>query len=147
MPATSRILPFLTAALLLALSPAAPAYAGTAEVQNGHLLLLDGQAHRLADIEAPLPGRKCALRGRIIDCGRIAASQLKDLTAGADVRCRRRSDGVSVCTSNGYDLSEGMVYTGWARALNDTLAATEAAAKAARRGMWRTVPVIQKTSK
>ncbi len=145
MPAMKQILPAFAAMMFFVLTAASPARAGEATVLRGDLLILDGQRHRLAGIEAPAPGQACILRGRTIDCGRIAASQLMDLTAGADVQCRRRSDGMSVCTSDGYDLSEGMVHTGWARALNDKRRTLELAARAARRGMWRTVPVTDKT--
>ncbi len=145
MPAIRQILPICAAMMYFALTAAPPARAGEVTVLRGDLLILDGQRHRLAGIAAPVPGQKCILRGRIIDCGRIATSQLKDLTAGADVRCRRGGDGMSLCTSDGYDLSEGMVHTGWARALNDKRRKLELAARAARRGMWRTVPVTEKT--
>lgn len=147
MTVRKSILPFFAITILFNLQPADTVQAGTVEVLNGNVLILNGNRHLLADILSPRPGDKCILRGRIIDCGRIAMSQLKDLTAGADIRCRRRGDGMSVCASNGYDLSEGMVYTGWAHALNDRLAATEAAAKAARRGMWRTSPLETVTEK
>ena len=44
------------------------------------------------------------------------------------------------CRAGGYDLSEGMVYTGWAKTDTKQMnryAALEAAARRARRGMWR----------
>ena len=41
------------------------------------------------------------------------------------------------CLSNGYDLSAGMVHTGWARATGAAYREIETKARAARRGMWR----------
>ena len=44
------------------------------------------------------------------------------------------------CTAAGYDLSEGMVYTGWAMVqpdASDRYGAIEKQARAAKRGLWR----------
>jgi endonuclease YncB( thermonuclease family) len=55
------------------------------------------------------------------DCGRIARAGLMDLTAGGQVTCvpAPGHPGTSLCRSDGYDLSEGMVHTGWAQASPD----------------------------
>lgn len=68
-----------------------------------------------------------------------------DLSAGATVRCvlHRETDDHELlgnCFADGYDLSEGMAYTGWALALpgeSTHYGAAEAGARSARRGLWR----------
>jgi len=119
---------------------------GAAAVQSGEVLVVAGQTFRLDGIDAPTLGFHCPLRGTMRDCGLISASALKDLTAGATIECRRlgRFDlhglPIAHCEVDGYDLSEGMVYTGWARAnAQQTVryVALEAEARAKPRGMWR----------
>jgi len=67
----------------------------------------------LGGIAAPKPGDKCAIRN--------ATTALIDLTAGAEVRCQTHGGAnpkdimLATCTASDYDLSEGMIYTGWAR--------------------------------
>ena len=119
---------------------------GPPEVLDGQTLIVDGNRLRLEGIVAPPLGARCQLRGNEHDCGRISTTALMDLTAGATVTCTRRetvaADGsrYARCRAGGYDLSEGMVYTGWAQADTAQMnryAALETAARQARRGMWR----------
>jgi endonuclease YncB( thermonuclease family) len=120
---------------------------GEAAVLDGQTLTIDGRTLRLEGIVAPPLGHRCQLRGTMRDCGLISGTGLKDLTAGAVVQCISRRelapDGVRYarCSADGYDLSEGMVYTGWARAdlaQTDRYEGFEAGARAKKRGMWRT---------
>ena len=117
-----------------------------AEVIDGETLIVAGHRLRLEGIKAPAPGTRCTLRGNDHNCGRISTTALMDLTAGASVTCRRRDavaeDGsrYARCRAGGYDLSEGMVYTGWAEADGTQMsryAGFEAEARSAPRGMWR----------
>ena len=118
---------------------AVPALAGEVTVIDGHTLRVDGRIYRLAGIAAPAMGEMCRVLGHDRDCGLIARAQLLDLVAGAKVECRAVTVGPSAarCLSNGYDLSAGMVHTGWARATAAAYDAIEAKARAAHRGMWR----------
>jgi endonuclease YncB( thermonuclease family) len=117
----------LTALILLlatgsaAASPLAEAaeLRGTPQVLAGDLIQLQGRRLRLAGIDAPELGQRCALKARLYDCGEVARTALLDLTAGTEVRCRPLGPGpagstMARCFAAGYDLSEGMVYTGWA---------------------------------
>lgn len=92
---------------------------GTPQVIAGDLIELDGRSLRLDGIDAPTPGQHCEFRQKLYDCGEIARAALLDLTAGTDVVCQvlDRAAGAILparCSAQGYDLSEGMVYTGWA---------------------------------
>ncbi len=99
----------------------AEAPVGNVAVLTGDTLRLGGKEVRLVGIEAPAAGAGCRLHGAPFDCARIAATALTDLTAGADVECEPagrtpQGDIVARCMAGGYDLAEGMTYTGWARA-------------------------------
>ncbi|GAB6054262.1 hypothetical protein JCM17960_30820 [Magnetospira thiophila] len=96
---------------------------GRAQVLGPDVLRVNGQVFCLIGVRAPEPGQSCYIpSGKTFDCGRIAATGLMDLTAGAQVTCRsfgdRRADGCPLarCAVGRRDLSEGMVYTGWAKA-------------------------------
>ncbi len=132
------------AALLLSATVAAQA-AGPAQVLDAETLIVDGRRVCLAGIDAPEPGQRCTTRhGNAYDCHRVAAAGLKDLTAGATVRCRltgavRGGCPLATCTADGYDLSEGMTYTGWALADPETGGAYKRFEDTARRkghGLW-----------
>jgi endonuclease YncB( thermonuclease family) len=100
--------------------PAASADNETRVIDGGRIAVA-GIDHILYGISAPEPGVRCRLRGRMRDCGRIARAGLMDLTAGGQVACAPSPahPGKSLCRSDGYDLSEGMVHTGWAQAAPD----------------------------
>ncbi len=135
----------LTMLLVLAALPAAAQrLAGEARVEDAATLSIDGHRMRLYGIATPVLGDMCPLRGTRIDCGHIAATALMDLVAGVRVRCEildaDREPPLARCLSDGYDLSEGMVYTGWARPLPGApanLRAAETKAREGRHGLWR----------
>lgn len=136
----------LTLGLALALAPPGAAIAaelsGPFEVVDAGTIAIAGQQVRLYGIRTPAPDAQCAFRQKTIPCGRVARSALLDLTAGARIRCTAvGEDGhgrtTAICRANGYDLSEGMVYTGWARAVSARYKRFEADSKARRRGLWQ----------
>lgn len=94
---------------------------GAVKVIDASTLSVAGRVVRLHGIKAPAPGDICPFRNKTIPCGEIATTALMDLTAGAQVTCKTHGSGEGVtlatCKAGGYDLSEGMVYTGWARPL------------------------------
>ena len=62
--------------------------------------------------------------------------------AGVNFRCRPRKNfpGVTQCWASEYELSEGMVHTGWALAMprdHKRFAVLEKKAATARRGLWQ----------
>lgn len=131
----------LMTAFLAGAVQAGSAHAGSADVLNGGRLTVDGVTHMLYGITAPALGEQCQLRGKSRDCGVLARAGLKDLTAGANVICKpsKAAPDASKCLSDGYDLSEGMVYTGWAvplPAAPQRLHMLLKRAKTKRHGMW-----------
>ncbi len=134
--------------ILILISPGqliAGSYSGNAEILTGETLKVDGKTFRLVGIDAPEKGQICINRsGKPFDCGRISATGMMDLTTGVLVRCdpvnsNEISPIVAVCTAGGYDLSEGMVYTGWALADPQTGAALDQfqqQAKGKKHGLW-----------
>lgn len=129
---------------------AAPAaeLSGIPRIIDGDTLELAGHRIRLYGIDAPEPGQTCRLGRRAYDCGLVARAALLDLTAGVTVVCRLLDSSVAAgpekarlgrCFAEGYDLSEGMAYTGWALArpgVSERYAALEEDARAAGRGLW-----------
>lgn len=132
--------------LVLATTPAGSETlsAKSFDVLDGHTLMISGREIRLTGIVAPELGQRCVLFDKTQDCGLIARSGLLDLTAGATVTCVPAGDvdGTPAhrCTAGGYDLSEGMVYTGWALPLDGAPKVYWRVLKGARarpRGFWR----------
>jgi len=119
---------------------------GAVEVIDAATLRIGGQVVHLSGIAAPKAGDQCAMRGMNIPCGRVATTALKDLTAGAVVSCQTHGQAsargviLATCTADDYDLSEGMIYTGWARPDKRATARyreVEKTARKHRRGLWR----------
>ncbi|WP_299620318.1 thermonuclease family protein [Pelagibius sp.] len=119
----------LIALIVLALSVPPAAMAGAADDIRGQARIIDGdslevagQTLDLAGVDAPEIEQRCERRNRLYDCGRLAQAALMDLTAGTEVACRllaaapagTAAPPLARCSAGGYDLSEGMVYTGWA---------------------------------
>lgn len=111
---------------------------------DGNRISISGRDIRLTGIIAPNLGQRCVLFEKTQDCGLIARAGLLDLTAGATIICEPSGqvDGAPAhrCTAGGYDLSEGMVYTGWAVPLEGAPKAywrVLDGARARPRGFWR----------
>ena len=142
----SRNLPTIVAGTLAGAFLLSPAGASdvlstkTFTIVDGNRIVIDGREFRLDGIIAPELGRQCMLGGKARDCGLIARAGLLDLTAGATVTCRKAGADTHRCTADGYDLSEGMVYTGWAVPLDGAPKAYWRVLKGARerpRGFWK----------
>ena len=141
----------LPAAMLLATAdrPAMADMAGTPRVVDGDTIELEGETIRLYGVDAPELGQTCLIKERPYDCGMVARTALLDLTAGVAVTCNvvSRNPGAATgdgrpgrCYAQGYDLSEGMAYTGWALALrqvSERYVVFEDQARNAGRGLWK----------
>jgi endonuclease YncB( thermonuclease family) len=122
------------------------------EVLSGPAVATDGQTiafervHvRLYGVAAPDAEQLCVdAHQAVYDCGSVATGELRRLTAGRKVTCRRRgldrqNEIVALCFVGDLDLGREMVRRGWAVVDGDRSHSYDAAqreAKAARRGMW-----------
>ncbi len=142
----------LSLALVVPFAPTRAEIAGPPIIIDGDTIEVRGAAVRLYGIDAPELGQTCRIGRHAYDCGKIARTALLDLTAGVSVICKlvppdpagATDDGpngrIGRCTADGYDLSEGMTYTGWALALrrvSGRYVAFEDGARAAGRGLWK----------
>jgi endonuclease YncB( thermonuclease family) len=148
----------LSLALVVPFAPTRAEIAGPPIIIDGDTIEVRGAAVRLYGIDAPELGQTCRIGRHAYDCGKIARTALLDLTAGVSVICKlvppdpaAASDAsdasddspngrIGRCTADGYDLSEGMTYTGWALALrrvSGRYVAFEDGARAAGRGLWK----------
>ena len=114
----------------------------TPKIIDGETLEVGGKRFRLAGTDAPDPRQTCFIRKREYNCGRILTTALMDLVAGVTVRCKAvdKKPGVARCWAGSYELSEGMVHTGWELAMrreHKRFAPIERKAAAARRGLWQ----------
>ena len=139
------IMPF---ALALLLPHSAARGQADVEVLSAETIELKGTRYRLAGIDAPEPGQRCWLASHLYPCDEIARAALMDLVAGSgEVRCEPLNkvplaDGTIIarCFSEGYDLAEGMTYTGWAladRTVTARYVRLEENAREKKRGMWK----------
>jgi len=127
-------------------APLAAEFSGDVRVLDGDTIEIGGQRVQLFGIVAPKLASHCQVAGNTIPCGRVSRGALLDLTAGAKVVCNvsaqagTATDPVARCQAGGYDLSEGMTYTGWARAdlnASDYYLPFEEDARRQHRGLWR----------
>ncbi len=115
----------LVIALCLLATPALADVAGVATVIDGDTIEVHGQRIRLHGIDAPESRQLCRRDGKPWPCGRDAANALADKIARRPVTCE--------------DLGEWMVSQGLAlayRRYSHDYVEEEAAAQAARRGIW-----------
>ncbi|NKB21186.1 MAG: thermonuclease family protein [Alphaproteobacteria bacterium] len=119
---------------------------GPPSIILGDVLEVEGKRVRLVGIDAPEEFQKCrAASGRIFDCGHISATALMDLTAGVKVSCLLIGKETAnlpraLCRAGGYDLSKGMVHSGWALAVPRTgtiYGNVERTAREGKHGLWR----------
>jgi len=133
-------------ATMISTGAAAETLSGPVKVIDATNMRVGKQLERLYGIAAPKASDRCPLRSVTIKCDRIATTALMDLTAGAFVECETHgkpdAKGIylATCKAVGYDLSEGMIHTGWARPVKGAPAhyrAVEAGARKRGRGLWR----------
>ena len=109
-------------------------------VLDGGTIIASGKHLKLQHIAVPSLNTSCRIGTKMRDCGRISRSQLMDLTVASTVACRSAGNGKSFCTAGGFDLSEQMVYTGWAVPTSGAPAkywTQMAGARARKRGFWK----------
>ena len=146
MAASSRSGRWLLAAALAfaAACNAATTVSGSARVTDGDSLEIRGARIRLHAIDAPEGAQSCGRGGARWSCGSAARNKLEELIGGRTVTCRQQDTDdygrvVAVCRAGTLDLGAAMVEAGFARAYRrygDDYVRQEAAAEAARRGLW-----------
>jgi len=122
-------------------------FSGPPHVLEGDVLDVGTRRVRLYGIDAPEIKQTCQGPKRLHPCGKIAATGLMDVTAGAtEITCKAfgtSAEGLTIAQCldpQGFDLSRQMLYTGWALATPKASAAfhqLEQASRAAGRGLWR----------
>ncbi|MFD2141753.1 thermonuclease family protein [Ancylobacter oerskovii] len=121
-----------------------PPLDGAVRVADGDSFEIGGERVRLEGIDAPELHQSCGPPEAPWPCGERAkqAMQRAVADAGKDgVSCRpvdgdRYGRSVSICEAGGRDLGARMVEEGWAVATSFAYRGGEAAARAARRGIW-----------
>jgi endonuclease YncB( thermonuclease family) len=125
--------------------PAAGTIQGPASVVDGDTLLIADARVRLEGIDAPEIGQLCeTAHGVPWDCGRLSARVLRQLVAGATVRCTivghdRYDRLLGRCQALGREINAEMVRLGFAWAFvrySQAYIGAEADARAARAGVW-----------
>ncbi len=118
---------------------------GRARVIDGDTIEVQATRIRLHGIDAPELDQPCLMDARQWRCGREAARALEEMIGTGTVTCEvldrdRYGRSIAVCRAGGEDLGAWMVLRGWALAYRHyatDYVSEEAAAKAARRGIWR----------
>ena len=119
--------------------------AGRARVIDGDTLEVGSARVRLFGVDAPERAQSCVAGSRPWPCGRQATQALAGRIDGRSVACEVRDRDrygriVAVCRQGGKDVNAWLVREGWAlayRQYSPTYIDEEAAAKAARRGVWK----------
>ena len=118
---------------------------GRARVVDGDTIEVGGARVRLHGVDAPESGQSCLARGTRWPCGQHATRALAGHIGGRPVTCEERDRDrygrvVAVCRHAGRDVNAWLVAQGWAlayRRYSRAYVDEEAAARAARRGVWR----------
>lgn len=118
---------------------------GMARIIDGDTLHLHDTRIRLFGIDAPEERQTCRIGGADRACGEEATIALRRHVGGDPVTCRHRDTDrygrmVAECFARGENLNAWMVRQGWAVAYRryggGMFDAEEAAARAARQGIW-----------
>jgi endonuclease YncB( thermonuclease family) len=129
------------AALAARLDPADPPLAGRARISDGDSFHLGTERIRLLGVDAPELDQTCTdAKGDDWPCGRRARDLLASLVAGETLDCQPNGHDrfgriLATCSAGGSDLGARMVAAGFAISADD-YGRDEAAARAARRGLW-----------
>ena len=118
---------------------------GHARVIDGDTIEVGGTRIRLDGVDAPESGQSCLAGGARWACGERATRALAEHIGGGPVNCDDRGRDrygrvVAVCRHSGRDVNAWLVSEGWAlayRRYSLEYVDEEAAAKSARRGIWR----------
>ena len=119
--------------------------AGRARVIDGDTIEVRKARIRLFGVDAPESAQSCLAGNRRWSCGERATRALAARIDGRSVACEEHDRDqygriVAVCQYGGQDVNAWMVHEGWAlayRRYSIAYVGEEAAARAAKRGLWR----------
>lgn len=143
-----RVGRWLAAATFLLICPwsyvAAEEVRGYASVKSGNEILIGKRIIRLFGVRAPQIDEICQIEDAKMKCGVVAWSQLIQLADGwhlsCDIELKAKSGAVyATCYSGERDINEGMVRSGWAKAVRkqtDRYVVDEEDAQSSKRGLW-----------
>ncbi len=123
-----------------------PAFYASVRVLTGDMLEINGRYFKLFGIAAPEISQTCAdSRGAAYNCGRQAASWLKNWIEDNELECHvlqqdTRGNMVGTCSFGPYDLGAALVNAGWAVAYTKYTQAYlpyERQAQQEKRGLWQ----------
>jgi len=123
---------------------------GVASVIDGDTIEIHGQRIRLHGIDAPEASQLCDLDGKPWRCGQASANALAEYLGRRTVTCDPRDRDryrrlVAACSVAGTSINAWMVREGWAvayRRYSQDFVGDEAAARDAKRGIWRSTFVL-----
>jgi len=144
---TRRRLQLASAALCVLLAAAcskADVVSGSPRVLDGDSLEIGDVSIRLFGIDAPEGRQTCTRGDEAWRCGDAAARELRRLIGAQSIVCERRDTDtygrmVARCTAGNTDLAAALTLAGYAlayRQYSNDYVDEEAAAKAAKRGIW-----------
>lgn len=115
---------------------------GIARVIDGDSLSLGGEQIRLLGIDAPEMRQYCTLEGAKWGCGKASAKALRQFIGGRAVKCEgddydKHSRLLGVCFVGDQELNRWMIEQGWAVSFGGRYSRWEAAARQAKKGIWR----------
>ncbi|WP_145690041.1 thermonuclease family protein [Azospirillum brasilense] len=141
--------------ILLAVGAAAifaPASAASDDLLTGRTQIIDAGTLlvattqiRLYGIDAPGADQACNEHGRVWKCGKAAHAALESYIGSKDVVCFIEATNTdkeifASCFAEGKDVAAWLVSEGWAitnKKASPRYSSTEAEAKSAKRGLWR----------
>lgn len=117
---------------------------GYASVRSGNQILIGKRTVRLFGVEAPEIDDICQIEDAKMKCGVVAWSQLIQLADGWHLSCDieikvKGGADFATCYIGERDVNEGMVRSGWAKAIRkqtNRYVVDEEDAKASKRGLW-----------
>lgn len=143
-PAILVLVVLLAALGYIEAPPQQVSHAGHAYAIDGDTIDIQGRRFRLFGIDAPESAQTCAKDGKDYSCGKDAGAALSALIGQQPVTCEKRDIDpykriVAICYVGDIEINRWLVRNGYAvayRHYSDLYVEDEAAAKAARAGIW-----------